>query len=78
MAVKSALVDIPLFPLASVLFPGGRLHLRIFEPRYLDLVRECSRHGSAFGVCLILAGHEPAVPAAIGTQIGRASCRERV
>ncbi len=67
MAVKSALVDIPLFPLTSVLFPGGRLHLRIFEPRYLDLVRECSRHGSAFGVCLILAGHEPAVPAAIGT-----------
>jgi len=44
--------------------------LRIFEPRYLDLVRECSRNGSAFGVCLILAGHEtgePAVPAAIGT-----------
>jgi Lon protease-like protein len=70
MAVKSAHVDIPLFPLASVLFPGGRLQLRIFEPRYLDLVRECTRHGSAFGVCLILAGHEtgePAVPAAIGT-----------
>ena len=61
----------PLFPLGSVLFPGGRLHLRIFEPRYLDLVRECSRHDRAFGVCLILAGQEtgePAVPAAIGTQ----------
>ena len=70
MAVSSNLADIPLFPLASVLFPGGRLHLRIFEPRYLDLVRECSRGGSAFGVCLILAGNEtgePAVPAAIGT-----------
>ncbi len=70
MAVKSTHADMPLFPLGSVLFPGGRLHLRIFEPRYLDLVRECTRNSSAFGVCLILAGHEtgdPAVPAAIGT-----------
>ncbi len=70
MADRSTLPDIPLFPLSSVLFPGGRLHLRIFEPRYLDLVRECCRDGSPFGVCLILAGREsgePAVPAAIGT-----------
>jgi len=53
-----------------VLFPGGRLQLRIFEPRYLDLVRECTRYGTGFGVCLILQGQEvgePAVPAAIGT-----------
>jgi Lon protease-like protein len=70
MATQSAQLDMPLFPLGSVLFPGGRLHLRIFEPRYLDLVRECSRNDSGFGVCLILAGQEtgePAVPAAIGT-----------
>jgi Lon protease-like protein len=70
MAAKSARIDVPLFPLRSVLFPGGRLYLRIFEPRYLDLVRECSRNDRAFGVCLILAGREtgaPAVPAAIGT-----------
>lgn len=62
--------DIPLFPLNAVLFPGGQLSLRIFEPRYLDLVRECSRSGSGFGVCLILAGREagaPATPAAVGT-----------
>ena len=60
----------PLFPLATVLYPDGQLSLRIFEPRYLDLVRECTRHGSGFGVCLILQGREvgvPAVPAAIGT-----------
>jgi len=66
--VESA--DIPLFPLNAVLFPGGPLSLRIFERRYLDLVRDCTRNGSGFGVCLILQGREagePAVPAAVGT-----------
>lgn len=65
-----SLVDIPLFPLSAVLFPGGLLHLRIFEARYLDLVRDCTRNNAGFGVCLILEGREvgePAVPAAIGT-----------
>ena len=62
--------DIPLFPLNTVLFPGGRLNLRVFERRYLDLVRDCARNGAGFGVCLILHGREAgeaAVPAAIGT-----------
>lgn len=62
--------DIPLFPLRTVLFPGGELRLRIFEPRYLDMVRQCSREGIPFGVSLILDGEEvgaPALPAAVGT-----------
>ena len=62
--------DIPLFPLNAVLFPGGLLELRVFERRYLDLVRDCARNGLGFGVCLILKGQEagePAVPAAVGT-----------
>ncbi len=62
--------DLPLFPLNTVLFPGGELSLRIFEPRYLDLIRDSARHGTGFGVCLILDGAEvgaPATPAAIGT-----------
>ena len=61
---------LPLFPLKSVLFPGGKLELRIFERRYLDLVAECARTSSGFGVCLILQGEEagaPAEPAAVGT-----------
>ena len=65
-----ALIDIPLFPLTSVLFPGGALSLRIFEQRYLDLVRDCARSDSGFGVCLILEGGEVgqlALPAAVGT-----------
>jgi len=63
-------MEVPLFPLGTVLYPGGQLQLKIFEPRYLDLVRECTRSGTAFGVCLILDGAEvgvPARPAAIGT-----------
>jgi len=46
--------EIPLFPLNTVLVPGGFLPLQIFEPRYLDLVRDCVRDDSGFGVCLIL------------------------
>lgn len=41
---------LPLFPLQAVLFPGARLSLRIFEQRYLDMVRDCARSGSGFGV----------------------------
>jgi Lon protease-like protein len=65
-----ALTDLPLFPLSAVLFPGGPLTLRIFEQRYLDLVRDCARRSSGFGVCLILQGREagePSLPAAVGT-----------
>jgi Lon protease-like protein len=70
MAAQLPFIEVPLFPLSTVLYPGGQLQLRIFEPRYLDLVRECTRTGSAFGVCLILQGREvgvPALPAAVGT-----------
>ncbi|MBS0364504.1 MAG: LON peptidase substrate-binding domain-containing protein [Proteobacteria bacterium] len=49
---------LPLFPLNCVLFPGGPLALRVFEPRYLGLVRDCLRGGSEFGVVLILSGTE--------------------
>jgi Lon protease-like protein len=45
--------DIPIFPLHTVLFPGGHLPLRIFEQRYIDMVRECTASNSCFGVCLI-------------------------
>ena len=50
--------EIPLFPLNTVLFPGGPLPLRIFEPRYVDMVKYCMRESSPFGVVLIRAGAE--------------------
>jgi uncharacterized protein len=63
--------SLPLFPLHQVLLPGAAMDLRIFERRYLDLVRDCGRSGGGFGVCLILEGGEagaPAMPAAYGVE----------
>jgi Lon protease-like protein len=50
--------EVPLFPLHTVLFPEGPLALRIFEPRYLDMISECLRNEQPFGVCLIQSGQE--------------------
>ena len=58
-----------LFPLQTVLFPGGRLPLRIFETRYMDMAKVCLRDDAPFGVCLIREGAEvgaPAEPVEIG------------
>lgn len=53
---------IPLFPLQSVLFPGGRLPLRIFETRYMDMIKACLKDESPFGICLLASGNEVARP----------------
>ena len=56
-----------------MLFPGGPLALRIFEPRYLDMVSECLRNEHPFGVCLIQSGQEAgeaATPHLTGTFAG--------
>jgi Lon protease-like protein len=63
-------VSIPLFPLNTVLFPGGPLKLRIFEARYVDMIGRCLREDSGFGVALIIEGMEaggPARTANVGT-----------
>jgi Lon protease-like protein len=68
--LTAQLTELPLFPLNTVLFPGGRLPLRIFEQRYMDMAKACLRDGTPFGVCLIREGREvgaPAIPAAVGT-----------
>ena len=49
---------LPLFPLGTVLFPGGPLALRIFEPRYVDMVSRCMRESRAFAVVLLVEGQE--------------------
>jgi Lon protease-like protein len=57
------IADLPIFPLSTVLFPGGVLPLRIFEARYMDMVRDCMQREAPFGVCLITRGGEVGEPA---------------
>lgn len=56
------MATIPLFPLSNALFPAGVLHLRIFEVRYLDMIRRCIADGTEFGVVALLAGNEVRSP----------------
>jgi Lon protease-like protein len=62
-------MNVPLFPLRTVLYPGGPLPLRIFEQRYLDLISRCLKQDEPFGVVLIRSGSEvgPAEIHATGT-----------
>lgn len=65
--------DLPLFPLHSVLFPGGQLSLRVFEARYLDLMSACLRERSSFGVVALQKGaevHKPSQPTAVFERVG--------
>lgn len=63
-------MEIPIFPLNTVLFPGELLPLKIFEPRYMDMAKSCLKDAMPFGICLIHQGAEvgsPAIPYAVGT-----------
>jgi Lon protease-like protein len=70
-------IDLPLFPLGTVLFPGALLPLQLFELRYLQMIGECERHGTDFGVVTLTQGrevHRPGAPTeqfeALGTRVG--------
>jgi hypothetical protein len=63
--------SLPLFPLQAVLFPRGRMSLKIFEQRYLELMKDCLGSNKPFGICAIREGQEvgePATPFEVGTQ----------
>ena len=69
LTARQPSLEIPIFPLRTVLFPGGLLPLKIFEQRYLDMTKVCIRDNTPFGVCLIREGTEvgaPAVPYTVG------------
>ncbi|MEO6169752.1 MAG: LON peptidase substrate-binding domain-containing protein [Lysobacter sp.] len=74
MSIKNAAETLSLFPLPTVLLPGAPLGLRVFEPRYLDMIRECGRNQCGFGICLILQdsdmtnGQPGGAAAAYGTE----------
>jgi Lon protease-like protein len=59
-APRPALSSLPLFPLRTVLFPGGLLPLKVFEQRYIEMTKACLRDERPFGVCLITEGDEVA------------------
>jgi len=62
-------VNIHIFPLNTVLFPGGVLPLKVFEQRYIEMTKACLRDNRPFGVCLIREGREvgaAAVPEPVG------------
>jgi uncharacterized protein len=57
LSPQAPVFNIPLFPLNTVLFPQGLLPLRVFEIRYLDMVRDCLRNNTPFGVVNIVSGN---------------------
>lgn len=63
-------MELPLFPLDTVLFPGCTLDLQIFEPRYLDMVSRCMKQGQGFGVVTLLEGRETGPAATAFARIG--------
>lgn len=62
--------ELPLFPLSGVLLPFGRIPLQIFEQRYLDLVRDCMKSGTDFGVVWIRRGEEVAQRGRVAPDLG--------
>ena len=58
MSAPPAIETLPLFPLNTVLFPGGLLSLQIFEVRYLDMIGKCHKNGVPFGVVSLVKGRE--------------------
>ena len=68
--------ELPLFPLQTVLFPGGLLPLRIFEVRYLDMIGRCHKAGSPFGVVSLSTGQEVQRPTEPDGAVGDSFARE--
>ncbi len=62
MTATLTLQSLPLFPLSTVLFPGGLLSLRVFEVRYLDMIAKCRKAGAPFGVVSLTQGNEVRQP----------------
>ena len=58
MAEALKLTSLPLFPLGTVLYPGGLLPLQIFEVRYLDMIGKCHKAGAPFGIISLTEGSE--------------------
>ncbi|MDB5890183.1 MAG: peptidase [Polaromonas sp.] len=67
MSAPLTLFSLPLFPLNTVLYPGGILPLRVFEVRYLDMIGKCHKNGAPFGIVALTQGLEVRRPDATGS-----------
>ncbi|MEO8345327.1 MAG: LON peptidase substrate-binding domain-containing protein [Betaproteobacteria bacterium] len=69
---------LPLFPLSTVLYPGGLLPLKIFEQRYIDMAKTCLKDSRPFGVCLITQGNEVATPRGSQPEFSKVGTQARI
>lgn len=69
---------LPLFPLKTVLFPGGLLPIKVFEQRYIDMAKACLAEERAFGVCLITSGEEVATAGGASPEIATVGTLARI
>jgi len=70
--------SLPLFPLRTVLFPGGLLPLKVFEQRYVEMTKACMMNNRPFGVCLIVQGDEVATPSAAVPEVATVGTLARI
>jgi Lon protease-like protein len=70
--------SLPLFPLKTVLFPGGLLPLKIFEQRYIAMAKTCMKDNQSFGVCLLTQGEEVAQADAAAPEIATVGTLARI
>ena len=70
--------SLPLFPLKTVLFPGGLLPLKVFEQRYVEMTKSCMMNSRPFGVCLIVQGEEVAAPSGAPPEIATVGTLARI
>jgi len=78
VALDRQAVVLPLFPLSTVLFPGGLLPLKIFEQRYIDMAKACLKDGRPFGVCMITQGDEVAPSGAAAPEFAKVGTSARI
>ena len=72
------MMELPLYPLGTVLFPGALLPLQLFELRYLQMIGECERQGSGFGVVTLTQGREVHRPGAAAEQFEALGTRVQI
>jgi Lon protease-like protein len=75
---QTNLQNVPIFPLGTVLFPSGSLPLRVFENRYVDMVKECMKQDTPFGVCLVVTAKNGEKESTVAAEHERIGCLAKI